>query len=86
MGAEFPLDASTVNATVAVVGPVAVAVPMSGALGAPSGVTDDDAAEAVTEVPTTFVAVAVNVYEVPLVKPVTSQDPGAVVAVHVLVV
>jgi hypothetical protein len=40
---------------------------------------DADAAE----VPAVFVAVAVTVYTVPFVRPVTGQYPGATVAVHV---
>ena len=46
------------------------------------GVTESDAAEA-AEVPPPFVAVALNVYDVPLVKPVTVQLPEAPVTVHV---
>ena len=77
-----PSDEGAVNATVAVVGPVAVAVPMTGAPGTPSGVTDADAPEA-AEVPFVFVAVALNVYAVPLVSPVTSHDTDTPVTVHV---
>ena len=47
-----------------------VAVPIVGASGTVAGVTEFDEAEAVL-VPTAFVAVTVNVYVVPFVKPVT---------------
>ena len=46
------------------------------------GVTGSDAEEA-ADVPPPFVAVALNVYDVPLVKPVTVQLPEAPVTVHV---
>ena len=79
--AEPPLDAGAVNATVALDDPAAVTAPMVGAPGTVSGVTGADAADA-AEVRPPFVAVAVNVYAVPLVRPVTSQDPDSPVTVH----
>ena len=48
-----------------------------GAPGTVDGVADDDATEA-EPVPEAFVAVTVNVYEVPLVRPVTVQPVVAV--------
>ena len=80
--AEPPLDAGAVNATVADVDPAAATAPMVGAPGTVAGVTGAEAADA-AEVPPAFVAVAVNVYAVPLVRPVTSQDPDSPVTVHV---
>lgn len=79
---EPPLDAGAVNATVADVDPAAATAPMVGAPGTVAGVTGAEAADA-AEVPPAFVAVAVNVYAVPLVRPVTSQDPDSPVTVHV---
>ena len=57
---EPPLDAGAVKATVAVVAPVAVTVPIVGAPGGPIGMTDADALDE-TEVPAAFRAVTVNV-------------------------
>jgi hypothetical protein len=57
-----------------------------GARGVPGtagcGVTGSDAEDA-ADVPPPFVAVALNVYDVPFVKPVTVQLPEAPVTVHV---
>jgi hypothetical protein len=56
---------------------------MPGWPGTVAGVTDADATDA-AEVPgAVFVAVAVNVYAVPFVRPVTGHDPEAPVTVHV---
>ena len=67
--AASPLLAGAVNVTVASpLTPVAVAVTMVGASGAPAGVTD---VEAAILIPTALVAVTVNVYAIPLVSPVT---------------
>jgi hypothetical protein len=79
--AEPPLETGWVKLTVAVVDPVAVAAPMVGAPGTVTGVTGADGADT-AEVPPAFVAVTVNVYAVPLVRPVTSQDPDSPVTVH----
>ena len=90
MIAEPPFDAGAVNATVAWAFP-AVAVPMTGAPGGPTGVALFDAADA-GPVPAALLAVTVKVYAVPLVSPVTVMDvhgaghvpvtlPGAEVAV-----
>ena len=78
-----PSDEGAVNATSAVVPPVAATAPMPGLPGVPRGVTDCEGPDT-AEVPPLFVAVAVNVYAVPLVSPVTSQDPDAPETVHVL--
>jgi len=59
----------------------AVADTPVGAPGTVDGTTDDDADDA-DPVPTEFVAVTVNVYELPFVRPVTVQEV-AVVVVHV---
>ena len=64
-----PLLAGAVKVTDACALP-AVAVPIVGAPGTLAGVTLFDAADA-APVPTAFVAVTVNVYAVPLVRPVT---------------
>ena len=53
---------------------------LAGGPGGASRVAGEDAAE----VPDVFVAVAVNVYVVSLLRPVTSQDPDAPLTVHVL--
>ncbi len=65
-----PLDAGAVQATVTDVALAIVAVPIVGAPGTVAGVTEFDAADA-TDVPWLFVAVTVNVYAVPVVKPIT---------------
>jgi len=69
-----PLLAGAVYVTVAVVVPVAVAVPIVGAPGTDHVVIELLAAEAAL-VPTAFVAVTVNVYAVPVVKPETVIVP-----------
>ena len=55
-----PLETGAVKATVAVVDPVAVAVPIVGAPGTANVVIEFEAADA-ADVPTLFVAVTVNV-------------------------
>ena len=94
---EPPVDVGAVNTTVAVVLPVAVEVPIPGAVGRPNVATDEDGEDA-TEVPYVFVAVTVNVYEVPGVSPLTVmvpapawdtvpvKPPGSEVAVYPLIV
>ena len=59
----------------------ATAVGVLGTAGAP-GLTDADAADT-PEVPSLLVAVEVNVYEVPLVRPVTVHEVAGTVTVHV---
>jgi hypothetical protein len=85
-----PFEAGAVYATVAVVAPVAVAVPIVGAPGTAYVVTDALAADAVP-VPTAFVAVTVYVYAVLLAPPVADigddapvnvEPPGLRVAVY----
>jgi hypothetical protein len=66
-----PLAAAVDHDTVARASP-ATAVIMSGAVGTATGTTAGEGAEAV-DVPTRFVAVATNVYVVPLVSPVIVQ-------------
>jgi len=66
--ADPPLDAGAVKVTVACALP-AVAITPVGASGTVQGVTALDAPDA-APVPMLFVAVTVNVYDVPLVKPV----------------
>ncbi len=77
--AEPPLLTGAENVTTASPFP-AVAVPIVGASGVVAGTTALDTAEAVL-VPTAFVAVTVNVYVVPLVRPVTviGEDPPVAV-------
>ena len=79
---EPPSDEGLVNVTVAVVVSVDDTAPMPGWPGAPIGVTVADGEEA-SESTGVFFAVAVNVYAVPFVRPVTSQNPEAPVTVHV---
>ena len=61
-------------------GPVSVVFDTVSVVWAAMGVTGDDALE--VAVPPAFVAVAVNVYAVPFVRSVTSQDPDSPVTVH----
>ncbi len=67
MIADPPLEAGAVNSTVAVVRPVAVAVPMVGASGVVAGVTETE--DEATESPAELTAFNVIVYAVPLVRP-----------------
>src|SRR5450631_3322474 len=67
--AEPPLLAGAAHDTTAEASPAVADTPV-GAPGTALGVTAPLAGEA-GEVPTPFVAVTVNVYEVPLVRPVT---------------
>ena len=72
--AENPSDAGAVYETVAVLlTPETLAVPMVGAPGTVNGVTGSDAALGALVTP--FDAVTVNVYDVPLVKPLTMISP-----------
>ena len=68
-----PLEAGCVKATVAVVDPVAVAVPIVGAPGTVRGVTEDDAVEKLP-LPAALMARTWKMYGVPLAKPVTVTD------------
>lgn len=77
-----PFDAGGVQLTVAWALP-AVAVTFVGALGAPPGVMLFEAVEA-GPVPTLLVAVTVNVYAVPLVRPPTVAVVVAPLAVLTL--
>lgn len=77
---ELPVPPA-VNATVAVVSPVLVAVPIVGVCGLVDGVKDEDALEA-ADCPIAFDAIAVKVYAVPEVKPVTKIGDVALVAVR----
>ncbi len=80
--ADPPFDAGAVKLTVACASPAVAetAVGTPGTVGAAVGVTAGDAAEAGL-VPTALVAVTVNVYDVPSVKPVTVNGLLAPVAV-----
>ncbi len=64
-----PSEPGAVQVTVAVASPATAATPV-GAPGTVAGVTGFEGAEGVP-VPTAVVALTVNVYEVPLVRPVT---------------
>jgi Ni,Fe-hydrogenase III small subunit len=64
------LLAGAVNDTVAVVVPVAVAVPIVGVPGSPAGVAELLAA-LFALLPALLVAYTTNVYEVPVVNPLT---------------
>ena len=68
-----PLDTGAVKATVAVIDPVFVAVPIVGAPGTVRGTTAAETVE-VALVPATLVALTRNVYDVPFVKLVTIAD------------
>jgi hypothetical protein len=70
-----PFEAGAVQPTVAwpLPGLACTAVGAPGAVGAGVGVTGDEATDA-APVPMPFVAVTVNVYAVPSVKPVTAAD------------
>lgn len=72
--AEPPFEAGTAKLTVALRLPVKVATTEVGAVGAPTVVTELEAVDA-AEVPAEFVAVTVNVYAVPAVKPVIAIVP-----------
>ena len=74
-----PLLAGGVNGTEALE-LLGTAVPIVGAPGAPAGVTLFEAAEA-APVPIAFIATTVNVYAVPLVRPVTVIGEPVLVAV-----
>jgi len=78
---DAPLFAGAVHDTNDCVLAAAVALTEVGAAGTAEGTIADEADEA-EPVPDTFVAVTVNVYEVPLVKPVTVQDVNVVVHVN----
>lgn len=71
---EPPFSSGAIKLTVALRLPVAVATIDVGAPGAPTVVTELEALEA-AEVPAELVAVTVNVYEVPAVKPVIEIVP-----------
>ena len=69
------------QATVTDVALATVAVPIVGAPGTVTGVTELDALEAL-DVPAEFVAVVLKKYGVPFVKPVTTHEPDAPVTVQ----
>jgi hypothetical protein len=69
-----PLDAGAVKATVTEVDPVTVTAPIAGVPGANAGTTEPDSPDA-AEVPTAFLAVTMNLYEVPVVNRVTRMLP-----------
>ena len=69
---EPPVDAGALHDTVAFALPAVALIPI-GLLGTVIGVIDEDAVDAV-EFPAPFVATTVNVYEVPLVSPVTVAE------------
>lgn len=71
---EPPLDTGAVKATVTEVDPVTVTAPMAGAPGANAGTIEPDSPDA-AEVPTAFLAVTLNLYEVPVVNRVTRMLP-----------
>jgi len=78
----LPVPDAAVQPTTTCVSPRVPPTPV-GALGSAAGVTGDDAAESRLS-PTLLVAVAVNVYAVPLVRPVTVHVVAPVVE-HVAV-
>lgn len=80
MAGAPPVPALTV--TVADVALAITAVGVSGVPGAAIGLTEPDAAEA-AEVPEVFVAVALKVYGVPVVRPVTVHEVAGLVTVQV---
>ena len=76
-----PFVTAPLNATDACPSP-AVAVTVVGALAADCGVTAEEEADA-TESPISLVATTLNVYEVPLVKPLTTHEEAFAAALHV---
>ena len=78
---EPPFDEGALHVMVADVADATTAPVMTGVVGTPAGMMELDAGEAAL-VPTTLVAVTVNVYDVPVVRPVTVQVIEPVV-VHV---
>lgn len=76
-----PFAAGAVHATVTFPVPEVTDTPV-GALGAPAGVIVADGADS-AEIPTPLVAVALNVYSEPLVRPETLQVVAGEVIVHV---
>ena len=76
-----PLDAGVVQFTVTDVALATATAPIVGAPGTVTGVIAADATDA-TDVPAVFVAVVLNVYAVPFVKPVTIHEPDAPVTVQ----
>ena len=79
-----PFDAGVVQATVTDVALAIVAVPIVGASGTVTGVTEVDAVDKL-DVPAEFVAVVLKKYGVPFVKPVTAHEPDAPVTVQPVV-
>ena len=79
-----PFDAGVVQATVTDVALAIVAVPIVGAPGTVTGVTEVDAVDKL-DVPAEFVAVVLKKYGVPFVKPVTAHEPDAPVTVQPVV-
>ena len=73
-----------VQATVTDVALAIVAVPIVGAPGTVTGVTEVDAVDKL-DVPAEFVAVVLKKYGVPFVKPVTAHEPDAPVTVQPVV-
>ena len=73
-----PFDAGAVQETEAEAAIAPVATTEVGASGTAEGTIDDDATEA-EPVPDTFVAVTVNEYDVPLVRPLTVHEVDEVV-------
>jgi sulfur carrier protein ThiS len=78
-----PPSAPAENAIDNDVSPGVIEIPV-GALDVVADVTAADAVDAV-DVPVELVAVAMNLYSVPLVRPVTTQLPDDPVTVHVFV-
>lgn len=77
-----PPELGAVTVTVAEVAPVTAAVGCPGCPGGASGVTAVEAADA-AEVPALFVAVEVNVYDVPFVSGDTTHEVAGEVTVQV---
>ncbi len=77
-----PLLVAPENATVTWPSPM-VALNVVGAVGNPAGTAVGEVAEA-TPVPIAFIACAVNVYEVPLVRPEILQLVAGATAVQVI--
>jgi hypothetical protein len=78
---EPPLLAGAMKDTDALASPADATTPV-GAVGTVDGVTALDA-EDCAEVPIPLVAVTLNVYESPLVNPVTTHVSEGAIAVHV---
>jgi hypothetical protein len=76
-----PLEPAPLKVSVTCPSPIAAEIDVGG-VGRPAGIAAGDVADA-TPVPIAFIACAVNVYEVPFVRPTILQLVAGATAVHV---